>query len=84
MSFEFADSSFASCRRFAVSGVGLGEASFGAGDLLLHLVCGAPDLLVYAEEDFGERDFDVLGDAFDFGKPFGAYFVEEGRQGALV
>jgi hypothetical protein len=56
------------------------QPSLGAGDALLLILLGAADFLSRLGEQFGQRDFDMRGDALDLSDAFIAHFVGERPQ----
>ena len=71
-------------KQLCMTRLGLGESSLGAGELLLHVGRRAPDLLVRALEQLGERKLDVGADPLDLGKAILACLFEERCERVLV
>ena len=62
---QFAAPALAPREHLAVARLRLREASFGSGDVPVYVIRHAPDFVVGALQYFGQREFDVLGDALD-------------------
>ena len=84
LALEVDPAALAAGEQLGVARLGLGEPALGPGDLLLDLGRRAPDLLVRALEQLGQRQLDVRGDPLDLGEAIVARLVEEGRERVLV
>ena len=70
--------------QLGMTGFGLREAAFRAGELLLHFSRRAADLLVGPLQQFGQRKLDVRADPLDLGDAFPPRLFEKWRKRMLV
>ena len=81
---EFLSATLAAGQQLGVPRLGLRHAAFRPLCVLFDLGGGPANLLVGLGEQFGQRQFDVVGDPVHLGEPFGADFVEEWSQSMVV
>jgi hypothetical protein len=78
LALEVDPAALAAGEQLGMAHLGLSDPALGADDFLLHLGRRAPDLLVGALEQLGERQFHVGGDPIDLGQAVVARLVKEG------
>ena len=81
---EFLPATLAAGQQLGVPRLSLHHAAFRPLRLIVDLGGGPANLLVGLGEQFGQRQFDVVGDPVHLGEPFGADLVEERSQTVFV
>ena len=81
---EFLSATLAAGQQLGVPRLGLSHAAFRPLCLIVDLGGGPANLLVGLGKEFGQRQFDVVGDPVHLAEPFGADFVEERSQSMVV